>query len=124
MHEFGLRLIGHSAYDGVVYLLHLSVAKHPVETFQGLTGTRKHAHTAHGTVKPVRDAEVYRTGLGAAFLDIGFHVIGQRAVAGLVTLDNVADGLADDDDVVVFVENVRHILVKTCIGGVIRLAYS
>ena len=52
-------------------------------------------------------AEEHVAGLGIRLLDILFHGVGERFVAGLVALHNLSAALVDDDDMVVLVNYVH-----------------
>ena len=103
------RAVGH---DGEVGLVHPSLAEQVVHARQPLAGTGKHHDAAHGAVEPVGNAEKDGAGLGITLLDVGLDALGERLVAGLVALHNLAGGLADDDDVVVLVEYLHGVAIK------------
>ena len=54
--------------------------------------------------------------LGVFLLDVGFHHVGQRHVARLVALHNLTARLVDDDDMVIFVNDL-HIKKSPSLGG-------
>ena len=81
--------------------------EHLVEASQHLAGAC-HQHNAAGrTVNPVGEAQEHIPRLVVFLLDIGFHLVGQRRVAGLVDHDNLAALLVDGNQVVIF-ENDLH----------------
>lgn len=63
--------------------------------------------TTDGSVEPVHHTEEDVARFGIFFLDILFHSFAQRLVAGFVALYDFACGFVDNDQVIVFVENVH-----------------
>ena len=66
---------------------------------------------AYGTVETVYGSEKHSPGFGVFLLDVLFHIVCQRTVASLVALHDFAGILVDDDDVVVFVDNVHRLFI-------------
>ena len=62
-------------------------------------------------VLAVYGAEKHGPGFGVFLFDVLFHLVGQRPVASLVALHDFAGILVDDDDVVVFVDNVHRLFI-------------
>lgn len=108
--QFCGRLLRRRAYYGVVSFLYTPLAKHLVQPFQSLARTCKDADAADGSVQTVWYAQEDCSGFGACLLYIGFHLVAQRAVAGLVALDDFTGSLVHDYNVVVLVEYVHNIL--------------
>ena len=102
---------GRAADDGQVGLAHAALAEEGVQPAERLAGPGEDHEPAHGAVEPVDNAEKDGAGLGVLFLDVGFHAVGEGGVAGLVALYDLAGLLVDDDEVVVFVNDV-HLSVR------------
>ncbi len=102
-----LLLFGAVFHDSPVRLVDVSETEHIVEACQSLTGLCENDESAYGAVKAMHHAEEDVAGFLVFLLDILLHRFGERSVAGLVALDYFAGGLADDDDMVVFV-NYLH----------------
>ena len=93
------------AAQGPIGLAHLPVAEHRRQALQGLGRLGEENDAADGPVQAVWDAKEDPAGFAVALRDEGLVGLGQAFVSGLVALDDVADGLVDDQDVVVFVED-------------------
>ena len=86
--------------------MNLATRKHPVKALECLAGLGKKNYTGSGTIQPMGDAEENVAGLSVTLFDKALQRIGQWFVARLVGLHNLMAGLADGDDVVVFVDNL------------------
>ena len=78
----------------------------------------------NGAVKPVNHTEEDVAGLGTRFLDVLFHRLHQRLVAGLVALDDFSRTLVDDDEMVVFVEDVHYMFMPPSTWMTCPLTYE
>ena len=87
-----------------VGLVHLATCKHTVESFERLASLSEKDHPSGGAVQSVSDTQKDIARLGIALLDQALQRLRQWFVARLVTLHNLVAGLADSDDVVVFVD--------------------
>ena len=91
----------------MVGLFHFRLLEHGVQSCQCLGGSGEDDDAADGSVEPVHHAEEDVARFGIFFLDILFHSFAQRLVAGFVALHDFACGFVDNDQVIVFVENVH-----------------
>ena len=83
--------------------MYLSVPKHIVQTTQRLRGPCENDQSTDRTVQSMHNTQEYCSGFGILLLDIQFHRLGERGVAGLVALHDLPCTLRDDDYVVIFV---------------------
>ena len=90
-----------------ISFLHLARTEEFVQTSERLTGARKDDHSADRAVQPVYDPKKYSSWLSVFLLNIQFHRLGERGIAGFVALDDFTCALRDDDNVVIFVENFQ-----------------
>ena len=63
----------------------------------------KEDDASNGTVEPMNHTKEHAARLGIRFLDVLFHRLRQRLVAGLVALNNLSRAFIDDDKMVIFV---------------------
>ena len=110
--ERALGLLWLAGDDCPVRLVYAAFGEHLVEPGQRLARTRKKDCAAYGAVEPVNNTKEDVAGLGIRFLDVLLYCLAERSVAGLVALDYLPALLRDDDDVVVFVEDVHG-----CVGA-------
>ena len=86
--------------------LDIAVAEHVVEPFECFACLGEDNNAANGTVKAVGQANEYISRLCVLLLDVLFHGVAQRLVAGLVALDNLSGYL--------IYYNYMVVLVKYC----------
>ena len=103
MRQRSLRLARCVLHQRPVSLLNSLRTKHLIETRQGLAGAGKQYHPANGTVQTMHNAEKYGAGLRILLLNIQFHRLGERSIAGLVALHDLTCALRDDDYMIIFV---------------------
>ncbi len=84
--------------------MNLATRKHPIKTLECLASLGKKDYTGSGAIQPMGDAEENVAGLSVTLFDKALQRIGQWFVARLVGLHYLMAGLADGDDVVVFVD--------------------
>ena len=105
--ERGFRFSRRILHERPVSLVDALGAEELVEACQRFACAREDDHAADGAVQTVHHTKEHFAGFGVAFLDVCFHHVGERRVASLVALDNLAGLLRNDDNVVVFVENFQ-----------------
>ena len=86
----------------------LVLGKHLIEPRQGLARLGKKNDAAHRTVEPMNHTEKDVAGLLILLLQISFHKIRQRDIAGLVSLHDVPCFLSDSNQMIVLVDNIDH----------------
>ena len=106
------RAVGH---DGPIRLADpLMLRKEGIQAGQSLAGTRKKYDTTNGAIQTMDNTKEDVTRLLVTSLQVVLHDIRERRVARLVALHNLAAGLVDYYDVVVFVErSQRNVIIKT-----------
>ena len=103
----GGRLGGRGAAQCTVCLVDTALAEHRIQALQRLGSLGKQADAADRTVQPVRDAHKDLPGFAVPGGDERLELLCQGFVAGLVSLDNFARPLVEDQEMVVFVEDAR-----------------
>ena len=103
MRQRSLRLARRVLHQRPVSFLNGLCTEHLIKACQGLAGAGKQHHPADGTVQTMHDAEKYGAGLCILLLNIQFHRLGERSIAGLVALHDFTCALRDDDNVIIFV---------------------
>ena len=93
--------------DAPIGLVDFTTRKHPVETFESFAGLGKKDDPGSGTIQPMGDTQKDIARLGVTLLDKALQRVGQRLVARLVGLHNLVAGLADGDDMVIFVDDLH-----------------
>ena len=89
-----------------------AVGKHSVEAGQCLGSACKEDQSAYGAVKTMNDAKEYVAWFGVCFFDIVFHCFAEGCVAGLVALNDFTRRFGNNDDVIVFVNDVHYFAKK------------
>ena len=96
-------------HNGPIRLVHLALGKHLVESGKGLRRAGKDHQPRYRTVQAMDDAEEHLAGLLVLLLDVFLDGLAERLVTRLVALHNFAAVLADDDDMVVLVDNFHAV---------------
>lgn len=92
----GAGIITGRALDyGKVRLVYLAIAEHLVEPFKGFARLGENHEAAHGAVYAVYYPAEHVAGLGIFLLNECLDRFGERLIAGLVSLYNLARGLVD-----------------------------
>ena len=97
--------------DGPVGFVDLTAAEELVHASEPLAGACQHHQPAGGPVDAVREAAEHVAGLVVFFFYPLPDDVHQGHVACAVALHELADGLVDDDDVIVFVNDVHNTLL-------------
>jgi len=90
-----------------IRFLGFAVAEHFVESGQCLTGSSENNDSRCRTVEAVHDAQKHFAGFVVFVFDVFLNHFRQRFIARFVALHNIADTLVDDNEVVVFVEDLE-----------------
>ena len=109
MGERSLRFLWHVLHDCPIGFVNFAIPEHIVQTAQCLRSLGKYNQTRNRTVKAMHHTEKYISRLVILLLDVLFHSLRERFVAGLVALHDFATSLRDYDYMVVFV-NYLHVL--------------
>ena len=95
-------------HNGMICFFYFTThTEHLVQTSQCLTGASKNYYTTHRPIKPMHHAQENLARLVILLLNVSLHIIGQSAVACFVTLHNLARCFVNNDNVVVFVNNLH-----------------
>ena len=93
---------------GPVGFLHVALAEQLVHAFERFGGAGKGYQAADGAVDAVDGTQEHGSRLIVFFLDVVFHHIQQAAVARGVALDQNPRRFVDDDEVIVFVNDLER----------------
>ena len=104
--QFAAFGVGRPFGQGPVDLADAALADHLVEPRQGLRGLGEQHRAAHRTVDAVHHAEEHVAGLGVAAFDKGLYLVFERAFARRIGLHQIAAVFIDDQQMIVFVEDI------------------
>lgn len=105
--EGGGGLVWASFHNRPIRFLHGVVREKCVHAFQRLAGARENHHTRGGAVQTMGDTQKDVARFVVLLFEIGLESVGQGHIAGFVSLHKVVASLVDNEQVVVFKENIH-----------------
>ena len=113
----GFVLGGAGAAEGAVGLVDLSIAEHRGQSFKGFGGLGENDAAAYGAVQTVGNAHKHGAGLSVALGDVGLEGFRQAFVSRLVALRDFSYLFIDNQQVIVFIQDVRHVFSLSPVRG-------
>ena len=107
MHQFTVCFGWFVFNDGPIRFLRFAVFEQFVESCQCFGSTRKYDNSRRRAIESMHDTQKHFAGLLVFVFDVFLDDIAEWFVARFVALHDIADAFVDDDDVVVFVENLE-----------------
>ena len=97
--------LGPGAAQCPVGLVDLALPEHRIQAFQGLGGLGQDDDAAHRAVQAVGNSHEHLAGLGIPLRDESLQRFAHRFVARLVSLDDLARPLVENEQVVVLIKD-------------------